>query len=607
MKNRQAMPVNKPRIDINISAKAKEKAQIAKDYIEQKYTKQKEEEEERKKGWDLLKKKMDMLDLTPHEKELIKQDVLHKEAELNRKARKKITPYDFEPLSIIGRGAFGEVRICRHKESGEVVAMKKMRKKEMLKKNQVGHVRAERDILAKANNPWIVQLKYSFQDQNNLYLVMEYLPGGDLMNLLIKKDILSEDEARFYVSEMILAIEIVHNLNYIHRDLKPDNVLLDKDGHIKLTDFGLCKHAEIRQSAPETRYSSKHSDNFNALKNMLNKRMGYKRNRQLAYSTVGTPDYIAPEVFGPKGYDETVDWWSVGVILFEMLVGYPPFFSDDSSITCQKILHWKKTLVIPPEANLSPAATDLIKKMICDADKRLGRTGVQELKDHPFFDGVDWDGLRDQQAPYTPVVSSPTSPENFDKFEEDGEPFFPENQAQYRGKHSKFKRPKKDIDFINYTYKAEVEDQRRKMNEALRDLDQALGSDQEEEHKMTQGTSEKSGSTAPGFLQKPISDYPNQFPSNTASAPSTIELSDRSGSIPTNENIAPVEGRDERYAIGNNAQYLQSSTNKGVSKPVNKITFPNNSGSSSGNSGGQGFTKQKQQYNYNPAKHSGKQ
>ena len=118
--------------------------------------------------------------------------------------------------------------------------------------------------------------------------------------------------------------------------MKPDNVLLDKDGHIKLTDFGLCKKAEIRpsSSAQADPTSSKHSKNFNALKNMLDKRLGYQRNRKLAFSTVGTPDYIAPEVFGPKGYDEKVDWWSVGVILFEMLVGYPPFFSDDSSITC---------------------------------------------------------------------------------------------------------------------------------------------------------------------------------------------------------------------------------------------------------------------------------
>lgn len=115
---------------------------------------------------------------------------------------------------------------------------------------------------------------------------------------------------------------------------------------------------------------------------------------------MGTPDYIAPEVFGQQGYDETVDWWSIGVILFEMLVGYPPFFSDEPQVTCQKILHWKKTFVIPAEANLSPAATDILKKLIADADVRLGRNGSEEVKSHPFFDGVDWDGLRDKQAPY---------------------------------------------------------------------------------------------------------------------------------------------------------------------------------------------------------------
>ena len=130
-----------------------------------------------------------------------------------------------------------------------------------------------------------------------------------------------------------------------------------------------------------------------------------KERRQLAYSTVGTPDYIAPEVFGQGGYSETVDWWSVGVILFEMLVGYPPFFSDDPSVTCQKIIHWKKTLIIPSDANLSPAATNLIKSLICDADRRLGSKGVAEIKNHPFFEGLDWEKVREQIAPFIPDVN----------------------------------------------------------------------------------------------------------------------------------------------------------------------------------------------------------
>lgn len=261
-------------------------------------------------------------------------------------------------------------------------------------------MKAEREVLVKAKNPWIVDLKYSFQDERYLYLVMDFLPGGDLMTLLMRKDVLSEDESRFYIAETILAIETVHKVNYIHRDLKPDNILLDKHGHVKLTDFGLCKHAQIRSTRMTDVNTSALSTNFNQLKSVLDKKLGYRRIRKLAYSTVGTPDYIAPEVFGQAGYDETVDWWSVGVILFEMLVGYPPFFSDEPSVTCQKILHWKRTFAIPAEANLSPHATDILNKLIADPEVRLGRNGADEIKAHPFFDGFDWESVRNQIAPY---------------------------------------------------------------------------------------------------------------------------------------------------------------------------------------------------------------
>lgn len=151
-----------------------------------------------------------------------------------------MTTKDFEPLKIIGRGAYGEVRLCKWIATGELVAIKKMKKKDMIKKNEIEHIRAERSVLSKSSNKWTIDLKCSFQDDDFLYLVMEYLPGGDLMNMLIKKDIFSIEEARFYIAETILAIEYVHSLGYVHRDIKPDNILLDKDGHIKLTDFGLC-------------------------------------------------------------------------------------------------------------------------------------------------------------------------------------------------------------------------------------------------------------------------------------------------------------------------------------------------------------------------------
>lgn len=196
----------------------------------------------------LIKEKMDKLinkmvddGLSPDEQLRIREKLQQEKKKIYRESRLKYTPSDFEQIAIIGRGAFGEVRLCRWKKTGDIVAMKKLKKTEMIKKNQEKHIRAERDFLAKSNNPWIVTLKCAFHDENFLYLVMEYLPGGDLMNLLMKKEILTEEEGRFYMAESILAVESVHKLNYIHRDLKPDNILIDAQGHCKLSDFGLCK------------------------------------------------------------------------------------------------------------------------------------------------------------------------------------------------------------------------------------------------------------------------------------------------------------------------------------------------------------------------------
>lgn len=280
------------------------------------------------------------------------------------------------------------------------------------------------------------------------------------MTLLMEKDILSEEESRFFIAETILAVHSVHQLNYIHRDLKPDNLLIGRDGHIKLSDFGLCKHAEIkpRKSDYESIRESEIDDSArpsNMSRSQFTKRVEYKRQRKLAYSTVGTPDYIAPEVFGQHGYTETVDWWSVGAILFEMMVGYPPFFSDDPGVTCQKILHWKKTLSIPAEANLSPEAADLLKRFMCDAECRLGLRGFDEIKAHPFFRGLDWESLRKKPSPYRPKVGDEIDCSRFDKFNEE-EPFYPPEDK-------KGKKQRKDINFVGYTYKKELEDQKVKL------------------------------------------------------------------------------------------------------------------------------------------------
>lgn len=359
--------------------------------------------------WDLIMSKIDELQISQEEADKIKKEILHKEGEYLRLKRQRILITDFESIAIIGKGAFGEVRVCKYKQTGEIVAIKKMKKEEMHKKNQVLHVREEQMVLSEANNPWIVDLKFSFQDENFLYLVMEFLPGGDLMSLLMTKDILTEEESRFYAAELVLAIESVHKLNCIHRDLKPDNVLIDKDGHIKLSDFGLSKKVGLNLYENENiNGNCENNPTFGrsySIKELAAMSKSRKR-RIYAFSTVGTPDYIAPEVFSQKGYGPEVDWWSLGVILFEMLIGYPPFFSDSATDTCKKILNWKTNLVIPPESKISRDAVDLIKRLITDVDKRLGYHGADEIKKHPFFRGVNWNNISSLRPGFIPEVSS---------------------------------------------------------------------------------------------------------------------------------------------------------------------------------------------------------
>ena len=387
-----------------------------------------------------------------------------------------MTIREFDPLTIIGRGAFGEVRICRQKENGDIVAIKKMRKEDMLNKNQLMHVRTEKEIL-KNNNPWIVKLKYSFQDDYFLYLVMDFLPGGDLMNLLMKKDILTEEEARFYTAEMILAVDSVHKLNCIHRDLKPDNILIDKRGHIQLSDFGLSKLSDNTffpisiKDAPndnikkekKTIYNLENNQekNLNNINENKNSKKLKKRNRLMAYSTVGTPDYIAPEVFGQDGYGEEVDWWSIGVMFFEMVVGYPPFFSENPSDTCKKIVKWKQYFQIPDDANLSYEAKSLIKRMVASHENRLGVNGVDEIKKHPFFKGVDWDNIRNTRAPFIHDIKNDWDCKYFDHFPEK-EPFYPPDKKMKR---------RKDINYSGYTFNRDFDNMKDGFGQALEVLE----------------------------------------------------------------------------------------------------------------------------------------
>ncbi|KAK7817349.1 serine/threonine-protein kinase tricorner [Quercus suber] len=455
----------------------KQKVAAAKQYIENHYKKQMKSLQERKERRHVLEKKLADAEVSEEEQNNLLKFLEKKETEYMRLQRHKMGADDFEPLTMIGKGAFGEVRICREKATSHVYAMKKLKKSEMLRRGQVEHVKAERNLLAEVDSNCIVKLYCSFQDEEYLYLIMEYLPGGDMMTLLMRKDTLTEDEARFYVGETVLAIESIHKHNYIHRyfnvskfcdrgftyvisaiDIKPDNLLLDRHGHMKLSDFGLCKPLDCSNlqekdfSLGNNLSGALQSDGRPVApkRTQQEQLQHWQRNRRmLAYSTVGTPDYIAPEVLLKKGYGMECDWWSLGAIMYEMLVGYPPFYSDEPMSTCRKIVNWRTHLKFPEEAKLSPEAKDLISRLLCNVDQRLGTKGADEIKAHPWFKGIEWDKLYQMKAAFIPEVNDELDTQNFEKFEE------VDNQIQTSSKAGPWRKmlSSKDINFVGYTYK----------------------------------------------------------------------------------------------------------------------------------------------------------
>uniref|UniRef100_A0A8C1M0K6 non-specific serine/threonine protein kinase n=1 Tax=Cyprinus carpio TaxID=7962 RepID=A0A8C1M0K6_CYPCA len=371
-----------------------------------------------------------------------------KETEFLRLKRTRLGLDDFESLKVIGRGAFGEVRLVQKKDTGHVYAMKILRKADMLQKEQVGHIRAERDILVQADSLWVVKMFYSFQDKLNLYLLMEFLPGGDMMTLLMKKDTLTEEETQFYVAETVLAIDFIHQLGFIHRDIKPDNLLLDSKGHVKLSDFGLCTGLKKAHRTEFYRNLNHSQSNDLTFQHMNSKRKAetWKRNRrQLAFSTVGTPDYIAPEVFMQTGYNKLCDWWSLGVIMYEMLIGREKNIS-------KKVMSWKETLVFPPEVPISERAKALILRFCCEADHRIGAAGVDDIKRNGFFEGVDYDHIRERPAAIPIEIKSIDDTSNFDEFPE-SDILQPSSPAVASNHHPESDYKNKDWVFINYTYK----------------------------------------------------------------------------------------------------------------------------------------------------------
>uniref|UniRef100_A0A8C3W3C0 Myotonin-protein kinase n=1 Tax=Catagonus wagneri TaxID=51154 RepID=A0A8C3W3C0_9CETA len=303
---------------------------------------------------------------------------------------------DFEILKVIGRGAFSEVAVVKMKQTGQVYAMKIMNKWDMLKRGEVSCFREERDVLVNGDQRWITQLHFAFQDENYLYLVMEYYVGGDLLTLLSKfGERIPAEMARFYLAEIVMAIDSVHRLGYVHRDIKPDNILLDRCGHIRLADFGSC----LKLRADGT------------VRSLV---------------AVGTPDYLSPEILqavgggpGTGSYGPECDWWALGVFAYEMFYGQTPFYADSTAETYGKIVHYKEHLSLPlADAGVPEEARDLIQQLLCPPETRLGRNGAGDFQKHPFFFGLDWDSLPDSVPPFTPDFEGATDTCNFDVVED---------------------------------------------------------------------------------------------------------------------------------------------------------------------------------------------
>ncbi|KAJ1931810.1 hypothetical protein FBU59_006589, partial [Linderina macrospora] len=273
---------------------------------------------------------------------------------------------DFEFIRTLARGQFGIVDIVRNKHNKGVYAMKTLSKHALLTMREQAAFLEERDVLVLGrDSPWIPDLHSAFQDKENLYLVMEFVAGGDLFSMLDRCDnaVVDEAAARFYAAELVLAIEDLHKLGYVHRDCKPQNTLLDERGHVKLADFGSCARMDAR-GAHEAKMSV----------------------------PVGTCDYIAPESLQAREQDGArvagrgvCDWWSLGTVLYEMLYGDPPFYSDSVPETYAKIMACESSLAFDDAVPVSEDAKDLMRRLLCRQETRLGSAGAAEIKAHPFF------------------------------------------------------------------------------------------------------------------------------------------------------------------------------------------------------------------------------
>uniref|UniRef100_A0A8C3KIN6 non-specific serine/threonine protein kinase n=1 Tax=Calidris pygmaea TaxID=425635 RepID=A0A8C3KIN6_9CHAR len=313
------------------------------------------------------------------------------------KLQRKPRESDFETIKLISNGAYGAVYFVRHKETRQRFAMKKINKQNLVLRNQIQQAFVERDILTFAENPFVVSMYCSFETRRHLCMVMEYVEGGDCATLMKNMGPLPVDMARMYFAETVLALEYLHNYGIVHRDLKPDNLLVTSMGHIKLTDFGLSKVGLMSLTT-----------------NLYEGHIEKDAREFLDKQVCGTPEYIAPEVILRQGYGKPVDWWAMGIILYEFLVGCVPFFGDTPEELFGQVIsdeiNWPEKDEAPP-----PDAQDLITLLLRQNPlERLGTGGAYEVKQHQFFRSLDWNSLLRQKAEFIPQLESEDDTSYFD-------------------------------------------------------------------------------------------------------------------------------------------------------------------------------------------------
>jgi protein kinase A len=307
------------------------------------------------------------------------------ESKWDDKAKNTACLDDFERHKTLGTGSFGRVMLVQHKQDQQYYAMKILDKQKIVKMKQVEHTLSEKRILQATNFPFIVQLAYSFKDNSNLYMVLEFVNGGEMFSHLRQIGRFTENLGRFYAAQITLVLEYLHSFDVIYRDLKPENLLIDSQGYLKVTDFGFAKRVKSR-----------------------------------TYTLCGTPEYLAPEIILSKGYNKAVDWWSLGVLIYEMTAGYPPFFADQPIQTYEKIVAGK----VRYASHITNELKDLLKNLLqVDITNRYGnlKNGVQDIKGHKWFATTDWLATYERRVdpPYRPKCSGPGDASNFDDYEEE--------------------------------------------------------------------------------------------------------------------------------------------------------------------------------------------